>query len=277
MPVIRVTKNNDFTVVDNRYLKDTGLSLRSKGLLTQLLSLPDTWVYSISGLARLNRDGEDSIRAGIRELERAGYITRTPRRNADGRFHGYEYVIHERPIAPTLEHPSPETPTAECPSPENHPQSNINRSNMKKSSIHPSIIQSDQTWDEKGDRAERSGTELEICRREIMENISYEMLCQEYPFCQTEVAELLEIIVETLCSESETIRAGRKDYPAELVKQRLRALNTDHLRYVMDCMRKNTTHVKNIKQYILTALFNAPATIDNHYAAMVSHDNAHSA
>lgn len=110
-----------------------------------------------------------------------------------------------------------------------------------------------------------------------MANIGYETLLQENPFRRSEVGELLEVIVETLCADCQVIRAGRKDYPADLVKQRLASLNIDHLRYVMECMTGNTTQVRNMKQYMLTALFNAPVTIENYYAAMVNHDQAHSA
>ena len=110
-----------------------------------------------------------------------------------------------------------------------------------------------------------------------MEAIGYEELLRENPFRQPEVAELLAVIVETLCADCQVIRAGRKDYPAELVKQRLSELTIDHIRYVMECMAGNTTKIRNMKQYMLTALFNAPVTIDTHYAAMVNHDQAHSA
>ena len=112
-------------------------------------------------------------------------------------------------------------------------------------------------------------------RLQIMENIQYAPLLQEFPCRQEEVTELLEIILETLCSGCRTIRVSRRDYPAEYVKQRLLSLEADHIRYVMECLQKNTTQVQNMKQYLLTALFNAPVTIDSHYSAIVSHDLAH--
>lgn len=276
MPVIRTTKTSNYTVVDNRFLKNTDLSLRSKGLFTQLLSLPDTWVYSISGLASLSRDGEDSIRSGIRELEQAGYITRRPRRDKEGKFCGYEYLIREVPVsaAPSPGQPSPEAPATVCPSSEEQTLSNKDPSNTEISSNNLSIIQSDLEKPAEANRMEKTYTAI---REQVMANISYEELLRENPFRQPEVAELLEVIVETLCAECQVIRAGRKDYPADLVKQRLRSLNIDHLRYVMECMTGNTTQIRNMKQYMLTALFNAPVTIDTHYTAMVNHDQAHSA
>jgi hypothetical protein len=157
MPVIRTAKTRDFTVVDNHYLKCKELSLRSKGLFTQLLSLPESWVYSIAGLACLSRDGADSIRSGIRELEQAGYITRTPRRDHDGRFCGYEYLIRESPGLPMPERPSTETPTTDVPAQAEQPQSNKNISNTQKSNtnlsnINLSNIQSNPT----GTQTERS-------------------------------------------------------------------------------------------------------------------------
>ena len=276
MPVIRTTKTSNYTVVDNRFLKNTDLSLRSKGLFTQLLSLPDTWVYSISGLASLSRDGEDSVRSGIRELEQAGYITRRPRRDKEGKFCGYEYLIREVPVsaAPSPGQPSSGAPATVCPSSEERAVSNKDLSNTEISSNNLSIIQSDL---EKPAEANQMKKTYTVIREQVMANIGYEKLLRENPFRHPEVAELLKVIVETLCAECQVIRAGRKDYPADLVKQRLRSLNIDHLRYVMECMTGNTTQIRNMKQYMLTALFNAPVTIDTHYTAMVNHDQAHSA
>lgn len=152
MSVIRTRKTKNYTVVDNRYLKNTTLSLRSKGLFTQILSLPDDWEYSISGLACINRDGEDSIRAGIKELEQAGYIIRLPKRDSLGKFQGYEYIIHEHPlpVPPSPGCPALDIPTSECPALENGAQLNTDKLNKDLLNPHPSNIQSDLSEDRGG-------------------------------------------------------------------------------------------------------------------------------
>lgn len=84
--------------------------------------------------------------------------------------------------------------------------------------------------------------------------------------------ELVELMVDTVCSRREMIRIAGDDYPAEVVKSRFLKLNSSHIEYVLDRMRDNTTYVRNIKKYLLAALYNAPATIDSYYASLVNHD-----
>ena len=84
--------------------------------------------------------------------------------------------------------------------------------------------------------------------------------------------ELVELMVDTVCSNRESIRIAGDDYPAEVVRARLLKLNSSHIEYVLDRMRENTTYVRNIKKYLLAALYNAPATIDSYYTSLVSHD-----
>lgn len=117
MAVFRVEKTRDYTVMSNHHLKNAALSLKAKGLLSVMLSLPDDWDYTLAGLAHISREGVDAIREGIRELEAAGYIVRNRIRNAKGQLTSTEYVIHEQPVSPspTLEKPALENPTLENP------------------------------------------------------------------------------------------------------------------------------------------------------------------
>lgn len=120
MAVFRVEKSADYTVMSNYHLRDTGLSLKAKGLLSQMLSLPKEWDYTLSGLARINKESKDAIRSAVKELEQAGYINRRQTMDADGKFAGNEYVIHELPVSdsPLLDFPTTENPSTENPSPE---------------------------------------------------------------------------------------------------------------------------------------------------------------
>ena len=97
MPVFRVDKSRDFTVVANCVFKDRSLSAKAKGILVEMLSLPESWDYMLKGLTTLFSDGIDSIRQGINELEKHGYIVRERKRDARGRLGGMEYVIYETP------------------------------------------------------------------------------------------------------------------------------------------------------------------------------------
>lgn len=99
MAVFRVEKNSGYTVMSNHHLRNRALSLKAKGLLSQMLSLPEDWDYTLQGLARINRESIDAIRQAIRELEQAGYIQRSRERDEKGRLRGADYVIFELPAA----------------------------------------------------------------------------------------------------------------------------------------------------------------------------------
>ena len=112
----------------------------------------------------------------------------------------------------------------------------------------------------------------EAYREVILENIGYEYLIQDSHIDREQLDEIAELIVDTVCSARKTIRVAGDDYPAEVVKSRFMKLDSSHVQYVMDCMRENTTNVRNIKKYLLAALYNAPGTISNYYSSLVQHD-----
>ena len=114
--------------------------------------------------------------------------------------------------------------------------------------------------------------ERESYRELILENIEYDCLIQNHRLDRDRLDELVELMVDTVCSNREMIRIAGDDYPAEVVKSRFLKLNSSHIEYVLDRMRENTTYVRNIKKYLLAALHNAPATIDSYYASLVNHD-----
>lgn len=114
--------------------------------------------------------------------------------------------------------------------------------------------------------------ERESYRKLILENIEYDYLCRDDRLDRNMLNELVELMVDTVCSRRETIRIAGDDYPAEVVKSRFLKLTSSHIEYVLDWMRENTTYVRNIKKYLLAALYNAPATIDSYYASLVNHD-----
>ena len=107
MAVFRVERTNNYTVMSNYHLRDKNLSLKAKGLLSQMLSLPEDWDYTLAGLARINAEGKDAIRAAVVELEKAGYVQRRQTTDKTGKFAANEYVIREYPVS---HEPSPEGP-----------------------------------------------------------------------------------------------------------------------------------------------------------------------
>ena len=121
MAVFRVERNTGYTVMSNHHLRNKELSLKAKGLLSQMLSLPEDWDYTLAGLSFINREKIDAIREAVKELERAGYIVRSRERDEKGRLRGADYVIFEQPQTPpvsdlpTLENPTLDNPTLEKP------------------------------------------------------------------------------------------------------------------------------------------------------------------
>lgn len=275
MAVFRVEKTKDFTVMSNYHLRDKNLSLKAKGLLSQMLSLPEEWDYTLAGLACINKESKDAIRSAVNELEQAGYITRRQTTTEGGRFGCNEYLIRERPVlsSPLPENPTTVNPQTAAPMSENPTQLNINSSKTEKEKTDES--NTDSFPSEKNmNRSEVTAEEMRSYREIIAGNISYDLLCREYPHQREQLEEILEILVETICTTRQTVRVAGNSFPAEVVKGRLMKLTAEHIRFVLGCLSRNTTKIRNIRQYLLTTLYNAPTTIDNYYAAMVSHDLA---
>jgi len=289
MAVFRIEKTRDYTVMSNHHLRDKSLSLKAKGLLSLMLSLPEEWDYTTKGLARICKDGVDSICAGVRELEEHGYVIRQRVRNPNGQLGAIEYTILEQPRPPEPEKPERENPVLDNPEqaypvleePEqgNPAQLNTNRSSKEKSKKDLSSTEgsnpvlSSPNAPRGSDGMGRDWMrERESYRELILENIEYDYLIQNHQLDRERLDELVELMVDTVCSRRETIRIAGDDYPAEVVKSRFLKLDSSHIEYVLDRMRENTTYVRNIKKYLLAALYNAPATIGSYYTSLVSHD-----
>lgn len=129
MSVFRINKTNNFTIMSNTHFKERKMSLKAKGLLSLMLSLPDTWDYSIAGLATLSKDGKDSVMSALGELEKFGYLTRTRMINDKGQFAGVEYNIYENPVAVE---PKEDLENLENPNAEKQGQLNTNQLSTNK-------------------------------------------------------------------------------------------------------------------------------------------------
>ena len=118
----------------------------------------------------------------------------------------------------------------------------------------------------------KSNSAVEIYREIIKDNIEYDILIQDPKMDKDRLNEIVDLMLETVCTARKTIRIAGDDYPAELVKAKFMKLNSSHIEFVFDCMKENTTKIRNIKQYLKAVLFNAPSTIDSYYTALVNHD-----
>ena len=248
MAVFRIEKTRDYTVMSNHHLRNTNLSLKAKGLLSLMLSLPEEWDYTTKGLARICKDGVDSICAGVRELEEQGYVIRERVRNPNGQLGAIEYTILEQPrlAEPGREKPEREKPERENPvqanpvldspvlgKPEqgNPAQLNTKESSKQKSKKELSITDSSNPIQSNPPTptGARMGTDgmgaREIYREIILDNIGYEYLIQDSHIDREQLDEIAELIVDTVCSARKTIRIAGDDYPAEVVKSR----------FIVDC------------------------------------------
>lgn len=286
MAVFRVEKSRDYTVMSNCHLRDKGLSLKAKGLLSQMLSLPEDWDYTLSGLSHINRESKDAIRSAVNELEAAGYIQRRQTTDASGKFSGNEYVIHESPVKtePSLEKPSSGNPTTDNPSTgkpssENPTQLNIDITNTQKHNTDisstdsiPFFSEETAAWLPEANRRETDAQKMDSYRELIRENIEYDILLHDLPYDKDRLDEIVELMTETVCSKRKYIRIAGNDFPAESVKSRFLKIDAEHIKFVFDCLNANTSKVRNIKQYLLTVIYNAPTTIGNYYSSLVNHD-----
>ena len=298
MAVFRVERNKGYTVMSNHHLRNKELTLKAKGLLSQMLSLPEDWDYTLAGLSHINRESIDAIRTAIWELEKAGYITRRQGRDEKGKMTAIEYTIYEQPQPPRLENPilenpTPdkpilENPTTDNPTSENPTQLNkdISKTDLpKKEKPNTDLLNTDSIPILSPDPSplegaaappERKRTErndaYKIYEEIIKDNIEYDHLVTYDRVEKDRLDEIVDLILETVCSRRKTIRIAGDDYPAELVKAKFMKLNSSHIEFVFDCMRENTTKIRNIKQYLKAVLFNAPNTIDSYYTALVNHD-----
>lgn len=279
MAVFRIEKTRDYTVMSNHHLKDRTLTLKSKGLLSMMLSLPDEWNYTTRGLAAICREGVDSIGAALKELETHGYIRRTQLRDEKGKITDTEYVIYEMPqceppsspstplpgtAKPYTENPDMGIPDTAEPCTENPAQLNTNQTKTDLSSTELSNPIQSNPPPPTGARMGTDRMGARECYREvILDNIEYSYLVQDSHIDREQLDEIVDLIVDTVCSARKVIRIAGDDYPAEVVKSRFMKLDSSHVQYVMDCMKDNTTYVRNIKKYLLAALYNAPTTINS--------------
>lgn len=336
--VFRVQKNANYTTMSNYHLKDKRLSYKAKGLLSVILSLPDEWDYSLKGLAYISGDGVDSVRGGIRELEKYGYISRGDQtRDERGRMSANEYFVYENPeqnphfdpekestskngetepnstalenptrsksekitalenptrsnfeTSTALDFPITENPITEKPTTGTYYNNKIlNNQVLNNQSIHQSnsppkenlsVDRIDGTDNSSNGnfsfsvlKEKDSGGERQKYLELIRRNIDYDYIPASK---KTRVDEFVEIMLDEICGIKNTVRVNGAEMPREVVKSRFLELKYEHIEYVLDELRRCAPDMRNPRAYLITALYNAPVTIDNRYSAMAMHDIA---
>lgn len=273
MAVYRVNRRRGYTVMSNYHLRDKRLSLKSVGLLSKMLSFNDGWRFSTRGLSAICKEGPDAILSALRELEETGYLIRHRERDEKGRLGNMVFEIYEEPQAdlpdmgnPHMENPDVDNPDVDNPHKDNPAQINTNQV------ITDGI--NDQVSNNQSINLDRmDGMELRERYREIIrDNLELETLAQDKRFDIDRANEMVEIMLDAICSTRPTIRINGEDMPQEVVKSRLLKLDSRHIEYVFQAMDECPSDIRNIRAYMLTTLYNATLTMDNYYSALVNHD-----
>lgn len=273
MPVFRVEKTRDFTVMSNHHLRNRNMSLRAKGLLSLMLSLPEEWDYTLKGLARISMEGVDAIRTVIRELEELGYLERHRKRNEKGQLKDIEYIIHERPVVnehesdkPIFEAPAPdapiwENPTLDTPISEQTIQLNTNISNTKESNTddikYPSInnmpgetksVNAGEGWIERYSKN----------KAVVMHNIDYDYLCLYHS--KGIINNIVNIMAEVLTVDRDKYVIEGEIYPGVIVQERFKEVDYETIESFLLNFERRNSKIHNMKAYLITSLFNIPST-----------------
>ena len=227
MAVFRVEKNKGYTVMSNHHLRNEALTLKAKGLLSQMLSLPETWDYTLKGLSHINRESIDAIRTAVCELEEAGYINRQQGRDGKGKMTAIEYTIYEQPqpvtdaapelCCPILENPTTDNPTSENPMQLNKEvlKTNQSRKELSKTDIlntdsipilspNPSSLEDTAATPPERKGTEQSITAFEVYRDIIKDNIEYDHLSRDKRFDKDRLDEIVDLMLETVCTANQS-------------------------------------------------------------------------
>lgn len=291
MSVFRIEKNKNYTVMSNHHLRNKELSLKSKGLLSLMLSLPEEWDYTLKGLSIICKEGIDAIRVSIIELEKQGYIERRRNRNTKGQLTNTEYIIHEYPITvtpksekptlenpildnpmsekPTLENPILDNPTQEKPTLENPTQINkdktikerINTDCIKYQSINPS---------EQTNSDERLIERYNKTKSEIKKQIDYDTLILSNN--EDIINDIVEVMTDVMVVDTKYYVIGKKEIPAELVKIRYKQLNYGKIEALMLDLNDVTHIIRSKTPYLISALYNAANTGETSMSNRVRRD-----
>ena len=273
MPVIkRFEMGNGFTHIENDCLRDITLDIQERGLLVTMLSLPDGWDFSGLGLASILPCGKSKVYSTLKKLEKAGYLRRTRITNKKGVVIDWRYDISGSPIFRENQEMNKEIiPVAEDQkigkiTSYRKSESGDNQilNNKLLNNINQSINQ--DNINNININTYRCDDLDSIDEIDIKNRIGYEKLKNE--FDEKQLDNIVGLMTETFKSEKERIRIAGENLEAQRVKERFAALTDNHIRYVLECIQNQSGNgIRNIRQYLLTSLYNAPVTMESYYAA----------
>ena len=299
MAIFRVKKTRDFTIMSNHHLRDKKLSLKAKGLLSLILSLPEDWDYTLKGLSYICKEGIDAVRMAVKELEDAGYIERRRFRNEKGQLKSIEYIIHEIPeteqedtqeepksensmqepdfYEPILENQIEEAPTSEIPMLGKATQLNTNIQNTKEINTdvikYPSINPSPENNLKAMSNAELEERWIDRYNQNIefvKNNIEYDGLCTIHD--KATLDNIVSIMAEVLTVDRHSYTIEGCEYPAVLIKKRFSEIDYSVMDAFLMQFENKTEKIRNIKAYLITSMYNAPSTASAQIHNTVIHD-----
>ena len=269
MAIIREpVPKDDFFVAPRIFTRDLDIPFEAIGLLSVLYSLPANWEYSASGLATVSMHGKNRISKLMRLLVEKGYVEMVQLKTPDGKFAGKSIRLKNNignareskqgVQSPSLQNTALQTPSPHTEAPVVEAQYNIQGNNRHEDKIHQSINLGEDEIDE--------------IREEVKDQLDYEYACKE--FGKDKIDGIVDIMVEVLLSVG-TVNIGRNQLPAEQVKNVFRKINMDHLEYIFDCIEETSREkkIRNMKSYLMTALYNAPMTMDVYYDSDYNYDS----
>ncbi|MBQ9885599.1 MAG: helix-turn-helix domain-containing protein [Lachnospiraceae bacterium] len=261
----RIEKNGNYTIMCNHHLQNRNLSLKAKGLMSVILSLPDDWDYSLKGLAAISKEGIDSIRAALTELEAEGYIVRTQIRTPGGQW-DVEYTIYESPHAEVMQHDTnchsaSQTTALENPTrPDTALDFPIRQTRHGKSNTelntNNQILNNNIINNNLSNQSESSD---EITLVAIHEQIDYNGLTAE-PDAKIDVIDGIADIMYEAMNSSKPLYINGFSRPATTVRKQLKKLRAEHIRFIIHSLSTSLPAIKNYRSYMLTTLYNAPST-----------------
>ena len=269
MAIIREpVPKDDFFVAPRIFTRDLDIPFEAIGLLSVLYSLPANWEYSASGLATVSMHGKNRISKLMRLLVEKGYVEMVQLKTPDGKFAGKTIRLKNNignareskqgVQSPLLQNTALQTPSPHTEAPVDEAQYNIQGNNRHEDNKHQSINLSEDEIDE--------------IREEVKDQIEYDYACKQ--FGKDRIDGIVDIMVEVLLSVG-TVNIGRNQIPAEQVKNVFRKIDMNHLGYIFDCIEETSREkkIRNMKSYLLTALYNAPMTIDVYYDSEYNYDS----
>ncbi|MBO4558675.1 MAG: helix-turn-helix domain-containing protein [Lachnospiraceae bacterium] len=283
MAVLKNKTQNNFTMISNSILRDKDLSMKDRGVLCTLCSLPDGWNFSVGGLCSFVSDGKDSVNASLKKLEQLGYLVITKTRGDDGTFKT-EIEIFTEKAKPDMQSPEDHNnaPSKNESEPENHsgfsvtdkPQ-RVNRdgftvtvypkqynTNKTKTDIKTDYSKSiNLSWgkdvtDEENDLE----IEVDICKKKIAENIKLNWLLEQAKNDKDETAmvkEIYDVICDMVCYPREKVVIQNTNYPWQNVKNRFLQLRYDNVSEILNRIIDKSLGIKKMPNYLITTLYNS--------------------